>query len=183
MLCFGLGLGTVLVHIVLHAIGLGVSAASAALVLAVVGGLGTVGRVIMGMAGDRIGNKRALTVCFLILVAALFWLLVAKELWMLYLFAAIFGFGYGGIAALASPVVAELFGLSSHGVLLGCMMICTEGGSAIGPVVAGHIFDVTSSYQLAFLICAFAGVAGLMLILLLKSTRREGRSNESGRSA
>lgn len=182
-LCFGLGLGTVMVHIVPHAIGMGVSAASAALVLAVVGGLSTVGRVIMGIAGDRIGNKRALTVCFLILVAALFWLLVAKELWMLYLFAAIFGFGYGGIAALASPVVAELFGLSSHGVLLGCMMICAESGSAIGPVVTGHIFDVTSSYNLAFLIYAIISVAGLVLILLLKPTGKGVKTSESGGSA
>ena len=182
-LCFGLSLGTVLVHIVPHAIGLGISTASAALILAVIGGLSTVGRVIMGSASDRIGNKLALIICFAFISVALFWLLAARESWMLYLFAGMFGFGYGGIAALTSPVVAELFGLSSHGVLLGCMMICAESGSAIGPVVTGHIFDVTSSYNLAFLIYAIIGVIGLILILLLKSTGKEVKASESGRSA
>ena len=182
-LCFGLSLGTVLVHIVPHAIGLGVSTDSEEVILAVIGGLSTVGRVIMGSAGDRIGNKPALIICFVFLSVALFWLLTARESWMLYLFAVMFGFGYGGVAALASPIIAELFGLSSHGVLLGCMMICAENGSAIGSVVTGHIFDVTGSYNLAFLIYAIIGVTGLILVSLLKPTGKEVKTSESGRSA
>ena len=182
-LCFGLSLGTVLVHIVPHAIGLGISDASAALILALIGGLSAAGRVVMGIASDRIGNKPALIICFVFLSLALFWLLIARESWMFYLFAVVFGFGYGGTAALGTPLLAELFGLTSHGVLLGCMMICAEGGSAIGPVVAGHIFDVTGSYNLAFLIYAIIGVTGLILVLLLKPTGREVKTSESGRSA
>ena len=182
-LSFGLSLGTVLVHIVPHAIGLGISDAGAALILAVIGGLSAGGRVIMGSASDRIGNKPALIICFVFLSVALFWLLTARESWMFYLFAVMFGFGYGGVAALAPPIIAELFGLTSHGVLLGCLMICAEGGSAIGPVVAGHIFDVTGSYNLAFLIYAIIGVTGLILVLLLKPTRKEVKTSESGRSA
>jgi len=84
---------------------------------------------------------------------------------------------------LAPPLVAELFGLTSHGVILGCLMICAEGGSAIGPVVAGHIFDVTGSYSLAFLIYAIIGVTGLIMILLLKPAGKEVKASESGRSA
>jgi MFS family permease len=53
-LCFGLGLGTVLVHIVPHAIDQGISAAGAANILSIVGGLSTAGRVVMGSASDRI---------------------------------------------------------------------------------------------------------------------------------
>jgi len=94
--------------------------------------------------------------------------LAAKELWMLYLFAVIFGFGYGGMAALASPVVAELFGLSSLGVILGVTSICVESASAIGPVVAGHIFDITGSYSLAFLIYAAVSIISLILVWRLR---------------
>jgi len=137
----------------------------------------------MGTAGDRIGNKLALVISFSSVSIALFCVLAARELWMLYLFAAIFGFGYGGISALGSTVVAELFGLSSHGVILGVTMICVEGASAIGPVVAGHIYDIMGSYQLAFFIYAVISVIGLMLISLLRPTRKEGRTIESGRSA
>jgi MFS family permease len=169
-LCFGLGLGTVLVHIVPHAIDQGISAASAAIILSIVGGLSTAGRVMMGSASDRVGIKLSTIVCFVLVSIALFWLLAAKELWMLYLFAILFGFGYGGIAALASPLIAEQFGLSSHGVILGVIMICVESGSAIGPAVSGHLFDIRGNYNLAFLTVALIAVIGLIPISLLRAT-------------
>jgi len=171
VLFFGVSLGAVLVHIVPHSIGLGVSPANAALVLALVGGGGIIGRVVMGAVCDRIGNKPALVICFCALSTSLFSLLVAEELWGLFLFAIIFGFGYGGISALVSPMLAELFGLRSLGAILGLTAsIGGDGGSAIGSVVAGYIFDVTGSYYRAYLICAVISAIGLVLILLLKPT-------------
>jgi len=169
--------GTIPAHIVLHAIGLGISPAKAAVILATMGGLSTVGRIIIGGVGDRIGTKLALIIGFGLFSLALFWLLVAKELWMLYLFAIVFGFGYGGIAALISPSVAELFGLSSHGAILGVIIGSIQTTEGIGPVVAGYIFDVTGSYQLAFLMCALASVIGLGLVSCLPSARR-GKAGE-----
>ena len=171
--CFGLGLGTVVAHIVLHATGMGITAAGAAVILTVVGGASITGRLMMGAASDKIGNKPGLIISFSFISFALFWLLAAGELWMLYLFAALFGFGYGGIAALGSPVVAELFGMSSHGVILGATMIFVEGASAIGPVIAGHLYDITGSYQPAFLIYAVTGVIGLVLVSLLRPAGEE----------
>jgi len=170
-LCFCFSIEAVLAHIVPHAIGLGVSAASASLILAVTGGLSTVGRIVMGMAGDKIGNKLVLIICFGLLSISLFGILPAQELWMLYLFALIFGFGYGGIATLSSPIVAEQFGLSSHGVILGAVIFSGTIGEASGPVIAGYIFDATGSYNLAFLICALTGVTGLVLVSRLRPSR------------
>jgi MFS family permease len=166
--CFGLSLGAVMVHIVPHAIGLGISPASAALILAVIGGLSIGGRVVLGGLGDRIGNKLTIIISFILMTAALLWLLAADELWMLFLFAVIWGSGYGGMSALSSSLLAEQFGLSSHGILLGCLMVCAEGGSAIGPVVAGYIYDITGSYWLAFLLFAVIGGVGLILISRVK---------------
>ena len=68
-----------MVHIV-HAMDLGISPTNAASVLAAIGGVSIVGRFIMGSAGDRIGNKLVMIICFLILVVAFFWLQFAKEL-------------------------------------------------------------------------------------------------------
>jgi len=177
---FGLGLfmQSIMVHIVPHIIELGIPAAAAANVLVVIGGLSIAGRLFMGSAGDRIGNRSVLVIGFALAAAALAWLLVAGEMWMLYLFAIIFGVAYGSIAVVESPLVADLFGLSSHGVILGWVSFIIALGSAVGPVLSGYIFDVTGSYNLAFLICAVAGATGLISILLLKSTRREEVTNE-----
>lgn len=171
-LSFIMSEGTVLVHIVPHAVGLGISTAKAALILTVIGGISIGGRVVMGTAGDRIGNKLTWLICLALVSISLFWLLIAKELWLLYLFAVVFGFGYGGLSVLLSPMVAEYFGLSSHGVIFGVViMLGGTAGMAIGPVIAGHIFDVTESYQLAFLIYAVLTVIGLILSLFLGPDR------------
>ena len=169
---------TMIVHIVPHAIALGVSAARAATVLAAIGGASIVGRVVMGSIGDRIGSRLAMTICFVILVIALFWLQAAEELWMLYLFAIMYGFAHGGFFALISPVVAELFGLSSHGVIFGIVNFSSAIGGATGPVLAGRIFDVSGSYNQAFLICAIASVVALILISLLRPAWGKGGTND-----
>lgn len=87
---------TILTHITLHAIDIGISAANGASLLSTIGGASIVGRLVMGNAGDRIGPKRAMTICFFILVAILSWLQFSQELWMLYLFSTVYGFTHGG---------------------------------------------------------------------------------------
>ncbi len=126
------------------------------------------GRVVMGFAGDRIGIKRAMVVCFLILIAALFWLQVTRELWMLYLFAAAYGFNHGGFFALISPLIAGLFGTRSQGTLLGVVIFSGTIGGSIGALLTGHIFDITGSYQLAFLILLLLAIIGLILTTLIR---------------
>lgn len=160
--------GTILVHIVPHAIGMGISSSNAAVILAIIGGAGTGGRVIMGTVCDKLGYKPTLIICFSLVSVALFLLTQAIELWMLYLFAAIFGFGYGGVSAVASPTIAQLFGLRAHGTILGLINMHGEGGSATGSVAAGYIFDTMGNYQNAFLSCAAASIIGILLISLLR---------------
>ncbi len=166
--CFGFCVYTIIAHIVLHAIELGVSSISAANILATIGGLSIVGRVALGSVADRIGNRQAFIIGFTLMAAALFWLVPAKEVWALYLFAVIFGFAFGGCATSESPLVAELFGLSSHGLILGFInLLGFTFGAAIGPLIAGYIFDMTNTYQLAFIVCAATAVVGLILAVLL----------------
>ena len=169
--CFGFCALAIMVHIVAHATELGISAASAANILATIGGMGIVGRVVLGTAADRIGNRQAFIIGFIFMSAALFWLMPATEAWMLYLFAAVFGFGYGGCATSESPLVAELFGLSSHGLIMGVIALGFTSGAAIGPFLAGYVFDFAGSYQVAFLVCAVTAVAGLILTALLTPTK------------
>lgn len=172
LLCFTMGEGTILVHIVSHAIGLGISADKAALLIPVIGLTSIPARVLTGVAGDRFGNKRAYLISFVFFDLSLFLLLITKELWLFYLFAVIYGIAYGGLSALISPIVAELFGLSSHGVVMGMViMFGGTAGMAVGPFLAGHIFDVTGSYQTAFLLYAIIGVVGLVLVSRLKPVR------------
>jgi len=171
--CFGFCVYTLIAHIVLHAIGLGISSTNAANILAAMGGLSIAGRIVLGSIADRFGNRRVFIIGFILMAAALFWLVPAKELWGLYLFAVVFGFAFGGCATSESPLVARLFGLSSHGLILGVInLVGFTLGAAVGPLLAGRIFDMTLSYQLAFIVCAALSVAGLILTALLSPIER-----------
>jgi len=168
LFCFGYCVQTIIAHIANHATDLRISAAVAASILAVVGGLSIVGRIATGSITDRVGSKPPLIVNLILMSGALFWLVAAGELWAFYLFAVIFGFAYGGLAAMESLIVAELFGLSSHGVVMGVASFGYTAGGAVGPLVAGRIFDIFGEYQLAFLVCAVVCISGIILAWRLK---------------
>ncbi|MFC1901335.1 MFS transporter [Chloroflexota bacterium] len=156
---------TIPLHIVPYVTDLGISEVVAASVLSITGAISSVGRIAMGSVRDRIGSKPDLIIVIITQLIALIWLQVAGNLWMFYLFAVIFGFGWGGGAIFQSPMIADLFGLRSHGAILGFVLFGGTVGGAIGPVLAGTLFDVTNSYKLAFL--NFAAVTSIALILSL----------------
>jgi MFS family permease len=159
---------TMIVHIVPHATDLGLPPAIAAGVLATIGGVSMVGRISMGTANDKIGGKRSLTICFIILLCGLFWLQIADRAWMLFLFATVYGFSHGGFFTVMSLIVAELFGTGSHGLLFGLVLFSGTIGGTIGPVLAGRMFDVTGSYQGVFWLLIGLALSGLVLITWLK---------------
>lgn len=165
--CFGFCLFTITVHIVPYAIEIGISAVRAANILATTGGMSIMGNFVLGSVADRIGNRRVFIIGFILMATVLFWLVPTVEAWRLYLFAIVFGLAHGGMGASESPLVAGLFGLSSHGLIFGVVGLGFTIGAAIGPFLAGHIFDVTGNYQVAFLVCAAMGVVGLILTTLL----------------
>ncbi len=162
---------TIVVHIVPHARDLGLAPAYAAGVLSTIGGVSIVGRIVMGSANDRIGGKRALLICIIMLFCSFVWLQLASTAWMLFLFAVIYGFAHGGFFTVVSPMVAEWFGTGSHGMLFGIVLFCGTLGGSVGPLVAGRIFDVTGSYQMVFLILTGLTVIGFALMMRLRPVR------------
>ncbi len=171
---FGFILQAIMVHIVMHVTGLGIPGTSAAAMFIVLGGASVCARISMGSLADRIGNRTIVTGSFILLVIALLCLFIAREMWMFYIFAALFGSGWGGMVASQSPIVADLFGMHSHGVILGMIVSTITFGSAVGPVIAGAIFDASSSYTVAFIICVVFAFMGIILSLLLRPVSNGG---------
>jgi len=174
-LCFGFVAYGLTVHMVPHITGLGIPEISAANVLSVSGGVGIIGNFVLGgLVGDRIGNRKTFIIGIVLMIAGLTWLVPAKELWTFYLFAVILGLAFGGMGTSESPLAARLFGLTSHGLIYGVMAMGFTVGGALGPVIMGYIYDVTDSYRTAFLVCIALCVVGLILMAILKPTRRLG---------
>jgi MFS family permease len=68
-------------------------------------------------------------------------------------------------------MVAELFGIRSHGLLFGIVICLSSIGGALGPIVTGRIFDTTSSYKIAFLLLLVLATIALVLAVLLRQIK------------
>jgi MFS family permease len=168
-------LNSITVHIVPHATDLGISAAAAANVLAVVGAGLLIGSFVVGISADRIGTRKAFVFCFIPMLAILLLLLPITEAWMIGLFAFVMAFGNGGAATLMSSILSELFGMRLNGLILGFMSLMIALGAALGPFIMGYMFDINGNYQWAFLLCGALVVAALAMSSLLKPIIKQVR--------
>lgn len=157
-------------HIVSHAIDLGMNTATAATVLSLIGAASIAGRLAIGLLYDRIGGRLALAACLLPMMGVLASLLFIQNPVFLYVFAFFYGFAHGGLFTAMSPTIAEFFGMKAHGAIFGCVLFFGALGGALGPVVTGIIFDRTGSYDLAFTILTLFVTSSFVLAMTLKSS-------------
>ena len=160
---------SVLVHIMPYAIEFNIPRSSSAIILGSISGMSIFGNIFIGRICDKIGPEKIFIICFIMMSVALFWLVLADKVWMLYLFSLVFGFFHGGNATAQAPILASHFGLKAHGAIFGLAMFGFTLGGATGPVLVGYIFDISGSYQPAFLLCGLVGMVGLALTIGLKA--------------
>jgi MFS family permease len=177
LFCFGFMNVAILVHIVPHAIDLGISSSVAAGILATIGGGMTLGIFILTNLADRIGNIKVYTIAFVIALLSAVVLLVSKDVVWLYIFAIIFSFANGGLAATESPLVASLFGLRWHGVIFGLVINGFTIGATLGSLVTGYLFDISGSYQSAFVILAILILISVILSVITKPIKEPQINN------
>lgn len=155
------------IHMVPYATDVGIAESVAALALGVAAASNALGRLVMGAASDRIGTKRALTYSMLLASLALFILPAISHAWMLYLFAIMFGFAYGGVIPQNPRVIGGLFGTRFLGGIMGIAAVFTVLGPALGPMLGAFVYDRLGSYQTAFLAGGALVLLAIGLVLLL----------------
>lgn len=167
-LLIGTGIQMVLAHIVAYSQGKGIAPLTAATVVSTLSGVSIAGRIIMGIASDWFGRKRALVLCLGIEGIMILWLIPASASWMFFLFGVVYGFAYGGHVPQIPALVGETFGLAYMGTVLGAAGFFYGVGGAIGPVLAGYIVDITGSYSIAFAVGGMAMLIAAALTYLVK---------------
>lgn len=172
-LCAACCVFAIMAHIAPHATDIGISATAAAILISAIGGASVIGKIAFGSIADRIGNRWIYVISFILALVSLLWLTLSRETWMFYLFAVVFGLAYGGFSVSMSPLMAALFGIRSHGLISGLANNGFTVGAAIGPIVAGFIFDITGGYTISFLVLAAVSIIGLILALFLTPTKAE----------
>lgn len=155
------------VHIVAYCTDLGFGAAQGAQMLSLMLAAGIVSRLVSGMICDRIGGVRTLLVGSVLQGTALLLFLPFDGLVSLYVVSALFGLFQGGIVPSYAIIVREHFPPAEAGARVGTVLMCTLFGMALGGWMSGKVFDLTGSYQAAFVNGIAWNLLNLGIVLLL----------------
>lgn len=155
---------TLHVHQVAFLVDHGMAAMAAASVVGVVGVASIFGKSGGGWLSDRYERELIYVIGIVILVGAVGALALVGAVpsrWGAYAYAAMLGVGYSATAALIPAMVSDRFRGPRFGLILGVGLMGGALGSALGPWMAGRLFDLSGSYAIAFLIAAASGtIAG-----------------------
>jgi len=152
---------TLHVHQVVFLVDHGITAIVAASVVGVVGLASVVGKTGGGWLSDRIEREEVFVCGIAILVGSVGVLALvgmAPSIRGAYLYAVMLGIGYSATASLVPAMVSDRFTGAHFGSIIGVGMFGSAAGAALGPWLAGHLFDRTGSYDTAFIIAASCGV-------------------------
>jgi MFS family permease len=137
-------------------------------------GLGIISRIASGFIADRVGGVRTLLLGSVLQGTALLLYLMFDGLMSLYVISGLFGLFQGGIVPSYTIIVREYFVPREAGTRVGLVLLATLLGMALGGWMAGAIFDLTGSYQAAFLNGIGWNLLNVCIMtwLLLRSHRR-----------
>ncbi|HLS57796.1 MAG TPA: MFS transporter [Zeimonas sp.] len=163
------------VHIVAYCGDLGYGPARGAQMLSLMFGFGIVSRLVSGMICDRIGGLRTLLLGSVLQGVALLLFLPFDSLGSLYVISALFGLFQGGIVPSYAIIVREYFAPRDAAMRVGTVLTATLFGMALGGWLSGAIFDLTGSYDAAFVNGIAWNLLNVAIVLwLLARLRRSG---------
>jgi MFS family permease len=139
------------VHIVAYCadLGYGVARGAEMLSLMLLGGVAS--RLLSGFVADYIGGVKVLLIGSVLQCLALLFYIPFDGLASLYIVSLFFGLAQGGIVPAYAIVVREYLPAKEAGERVGIVIMSTVLGMAVGGWASGLIFDLTGSYQAAFI--------------------------------
>ena len=162
-------LALIITHLVPYARDSGISPMAAAGLLTIMGMSSIAGRLGAGYLSDRIGANRVIFYCLTIQGIMILALSQMNSLGLFYLFALVFGVAYGGNLVMIPRLTASIFGVKSMGAIYGGLSVADGVGFALGPVLAGFLFDLSGNYNNAFILTAIGMSLAVVASFGLKS--------------
>jgi sugar phosphate permease len=166
--CFGFAVMvqmTVFVHLVAYAEEYGIDRVVAASSLGIIGITSIAGRFFFGWLSDKVSDaKHSACIGFACMALAMTILLLFRSIESFYLYACLFGFGYGSLSPMFPILIVDRFGRHISGTAYGLLGFFAVGiGGSFGPIFGGIVYDLTGSYTSAWQI----NLVGLVLITAL----------------
>ena len=155
-------------HMVTFALGCGISAMAAVSVYSLAGLSGLGGRLLLGVAADRLGAKPVLVAGLMVQALGAGAYLFVSQLGELYALSIVFGIAYGGVMPLYAILARDYFGAHIMGTVFGAISAFASLGMAFGPWAGGWVFDTYASYSWLYIGSFSVGLAAVAVALTFK---------------
>ena len=172
------GHGIVLIFSIPFAVEQGVGLTQAAVILTIISLVSISSRLLTPVLAERYGSKRIMASCLFVQGITVLILFGAHDLWTFYLFAALFGIGFGGEWTGYLVINRQYFGNGPMGTLYGSQMTGALMGHAITTALGGVVFEIFRSsgildpYDVIFALSVAFSLAGAAVILTLEPTSK-----------
>jgi MFS family permease len=166
------GHSIVMVHGVFYATTKGVSLEAAAFIISIYSFSSVASRLMVPILADRLGAKGVMACFYFIQGAAVLMLFWTTEPWQFYIFAVVFGVGFGGEMSAFLVVNRQYFGMGPVRTVFGVQSMASGLGMALGGLVGSVIYDVFGSYNLAWIVSLVGSLGGMMAIFAMESTKQ-----------
>ena len=167
------GHAIILVYLVAMAEDEGVSKGLAAGAFVTMSVTSTITRFAVPVIADRMGSKPAMAGCFFLQVAPIFLLFFAQDAWHFYLFAVLFGIGFGGEMSAFPIINRQYYGSGPIGTTYGYQMMGAGVGMAAGALMGGQLRDITGNFDATMGLSLALSMVGVISIMLLPTTKKE----------
>jgi OFA family oxalate/formate antiporter-like MFS transporter len=131
----------------------------------------TTGRIGGGLLSDNIGKINTLRIVFGLQSINMLLFIFYSNIWTLSLGILIAGFCFGTIICMLPTIPAELFGLKNIGINFGIMFMAWGLAGTIAPLFTDILFDISGTFNRAYLICAGITIIPLIISFILNKDK------------
>lgn len=164
------------VHQVPYALTLGIDKVAAATSIGLVGFASVFGRLFYGWFSDRLRDPTFSGVSgFLFMTLGMVMLIRMTTPAGLYLYAVVFGFGYGSLSTMPPVLLSRRFGRRILGSAYGALSFFIAGIGSLGPLAGGVIYDVAGTYAMAWKINGLLALLAMVALFFYRSRNGEGQ--------
>ena len=151
-----------------YATQLGHAEESASRLIMIIAICGLLGKLLFGVAADKLNHKLALWVAQLLLSAGYVMFAMESSYALIVTACVLIGLAAGGMLPVWGGLIANIFGLQSYGRAFGLMGPIITLFVMLGFPLVGRLYDVTGSFSLGLWISAALIVVAAILLIPLR---------------
>ena len=158
---------TLSLHLIPKLTDLGMSLSAAGLVVLTYTATALPSQMLAGAIADKLPKPLVLFFFLSLQASAIMILAFTEDVRMAFLFAIIYGIGFGGRIPLLTAIRGEYFGRKAFATIMGLSQMPNNIAMMFAPLFAAYMFDTTGSYFIPFVTIAIVSATGASLFLML----------------